>query len=168
MKPVIPLPRPLSQHMFLFAVGFLFATTAQAETLSGKARVVDGDTLVVAGDRVRFDAIDAPETRQTCSRNGRRWACGTAATEAMRKLVGRNPVRCEVSRRDRYGRTIAVCFAAGRDLQQQLVRQGLALAYRRYSTRYVADEDAARAEGLGLWSRSFVEPWRWRRPHPRR
>lgn len=136
---------------------------AQAETLSGQARVIDGDTLAVAGERIRLDAIDAPESRQTCIRNGRPWACGKAAAQAMRKLIGRNEVRCEVSRRDRYGRAIAACHAAGQDLQQQLVLQGLALAYRRYSTRYVPDEDEARKEGIGLWSGSFVEPWRWRK-----
>ena len=85
------------------------------------------------------------------------------ATRAMRRLIGRNPVRCEIGGRDRYGRAIAACHAAGRDLQRQLVRQGLALAYRRYSTRYVPDEDAARSERLGLWSGAFAAPWDWRR-----
>ncbi len=150
-----------------------FAWPASSETLSGQARVIDGDTFAVAGQRVRLHGIDAPETRQTCSRDGRKWACGRAATKAMRRLVGRDPVRCEVRNRDRYGRAVATCFAGGRDLQRQLVRQGLALAYRRYSTRYVPDEDAARAEGLGLWSGAFVEPWKWRkqsrnRPEARR
>ena len=156
----------------VLAIVFGLASTAHAETLSGSARVIDGDTLAVAGQRIRLDGIDAPETRQTCTRSGRRWACGRASTQAMRRLVGRSPVRCEVSGRDRYGRAIAACYAGGRDLQQQLVRLGLALAYRRYSTRYVPDEDAARAERRGLWSGSFVEPWRWRkqrtaRAHPR-
>ncbi len=140
-----------------------FALPAEAETLTGKARVVDGDTLAVQGRRVRLHGIDAPEARQTCSRGGRRWACGRAATRAMRRLVGRNPVRCEVRDRDRYGRAVAACFAAGRDVQQDLVRQGLALAYRRWSMRYVPDEDAARAGRLGLWSGDFTAPWRWRR-----
>ena len=140
---------------------------AHAETLSGQARVVDGDTFVISGQRIRLNGIDAPETKQNCTRAGRPWACGKAATDAMRQLVGRSHVRCEVSGRDRYGRAIAACFVDGRDLQQQLVRQGLALAYRRYSTRYVPNEDAARAEGIGLWSGSFVEPWRWRRQNRR-
>lgn len=140
-----------------------FAWPAGAETLSGQARVIDGDTFAVAGQRVRLHGIDAPETRQTCLRAGRRWACGKAATKAMRRLVGRDPVRCEVRDWDRYGRAVAACYAGGRDLQRELVRQGLALAYRRYSTRYVPDEDAARAEGLGLWSGAFVEPRKWRK-----
>ena len=141
----------------------LLAASAYAETLTGHARVIDGDTLAVAGQRVRLDAIDAPETRQTCRRNGHQWACGKAATTAMRKLIGRSTVRCEVSRHDKYGRAIAACFINGRDLQQQLVQQGLALAYREYSTRHVPAEDEAREAQRGLWSGSFIEPWRWRR-----
>ncbi len=144
------------------AILLCLADAARAETLAGHVRVLDGDTLAVAGQRVRLDGIDAPEIRQTCTLNGRRWACGKAARQAMRKLVGRNTVRCEVSGRGKYGRAIGTCFANGRNLQQELVRQGLALATRKYSTRYVPDEDAARAEGLGMWSGSFVEPWRWR------
>ena len=81
----------------------------------------------------------------------------------MRKLIGHNPVRCEVSRRDKYGRAIGACFVNGRDLQQELVRQGLALAYRKYSTRYVTTEDEANEAQRGMWSGSFIEPWRWRR-----
>ncbi|MDE0408418.1 MAG: thermonuclease family protein [Alphaproteobacteria bacterium] len=149
------------------AVGIALAvpdvSLAEAEVISGEARVIDGDTLSIAGRRIRLHGIDAPETRQTCRRHGRRWACGKAATRAMRRLVGRDPVRCEVRDRDRHGRAVAVCFAAGRDLQRELVRQGLALAYRRYSTRHVPEEDAARRERAGLWSGEFTEPWRWRR-----
>ncbi len=141
----------------------LCLTPAGAETLIGDVRVIDGDTLAVAGQHIRLEGIDAPESRQTCSRDGRQWACGKAATQAMRKLVGRNTLRCRVSGRGKYGRAIGACFANGRDLQQELVRQGLALAYRRYSTRYVPDEDAAREAQRGLWSGSFIEPWRWRR-----
>lgn len=156
---------PLRLRPSHIALALLLAVPfpAQAETVSGKARVIDGDTLAVAGVRVRFDAIDAPESRQSCTRSGSSWPCGMAATRAMKALVGPHPVRCEITGRGRRGRAIGACFAAGQDLQQQLVRQGLALAYRRYSTRYVPDEDAAREERIGLWSGSFVEPWRWRK-----
>ena len=155
----------LPQRFALLAAAGLFALAipAQAETLSGQARVIDGDTLAIAGQQIRFDAIDAPETRQTCTRDDRPWACGKAATQAMRQLIGRNPVRCEVSGRDKYGRAIGACFSANQDLQQQLVLKGLALAYRKYSTRYVPEEDTARGQGRGLWSGEFTAPWRWRK-----
>ena len=145
----------------------LLAASAYAETLTGQVRVVDGDTLVLDGNKTRLGGIDAPDNGQTCARNGTNWDCGSSATEAMRLLIDRRQVRCEISGRDRYGRAIAACFAGGRDLQEELVRQGLALAYRRYSTRYVPAEDAARAARTGIWSGSFVEPWRWRRQQRR-
>ena len=150
--------RPFRPLLAAVALTAGLASPAGAETISGPARVVDGDTLAVAGRRIRLSGIDAPESRQTCIRDGRRWACGQASTHALRRLIGNGRVRCEALGRDRRGRAVAVCFAAGRDLQRQLFRMGLALAYRRYSTHYVPDEDAARAEGLGLWSSSFVEP----------
>ena len=161
-------PRYPVRAVAAFALSLALAGPGHAETLSGQARIIDGDTLAVAGQRVRLHGIDAPETRQSCTRDGSRWPCGEAATRAMRRLAGNAPVRCEVRDRDRYGRAVATCFSAGRDVQQQLVRQGLALAYRKYSTRYVRDEDAARAEGLGLWAGEFVEPWNWRKQNRNR
>ncbi len=145
-------------RLALVSAAILLCPVVQAETFTGTARVIDADTLAIAGERVRLDAIDAPESRQFCTRHP--WACGNSATQAMRNLVGRNPVRCEVSRRDRYGR--AIRFVAGRDLQRQLVRQGLALAWQRYFTRYAPEEKAGREERIGLWSGSFVKPWRRR------
>ena len=73
-------------------------------------------------------------------------------------------MRCEGSRRDRYGRLIAVCFDAdGTDLNGWLVSQGWALAYRRYSKQYIRQEEAARKARRGMWSGRFVKPWQWRR-----
>lgn len=163
MRSLTFLRRPFGHYMALFALHFLLVSAARAETLSGQARVLDGDTLAISGQRVRLNGIDAPETRQTCSRDGRQWACGKASTSEMRRLIGRNQVRCEISGRDKYGRAIGACFVNGRDLQQQLVRKGLALAYRKYSTRYIPDEDAARTDSVGLWSGEFVPPWKWRK-----
>ncbi len=161
-NPMISLFRLLPS--IVTAAGLLaFALPAQAETLSGQARIIDGDTLAVAGERIRLNGIDAPESRQTCGRDGRQWACGKASTQALHRLIGPNEVLCRIDRRDKYGRGIGACFVNGRDLQHELVRQGLALAYRRYSTRYVPAEDEAREAQRGLWSGSFIEPWRWRR-----
>jgi endonuclease YncB( thermonuclease family) len=130
--------------------------------LSGFLRVIDGDTIDIDGVRYRIHGIDAPETRQTCFRDGREWQCGLEASLTMKRLaVGQ--VRCQGIEKDRYGRTVAKCFAGDLDLGRELVRRGLALAYRRYSLDYVADEDHARLNRLGMWAGEFVEPWNWRR-----
>ena len=137
----------------------------EAGTLGGPARVLDGDTLKIGGTRIRIDGIDAPESGQICQRGGRPWRCGDAATAQMDSLVGGRDVTCEDRGTDRYGRTIGLCRAGGRDLGSAMVRAGLAMAYTHFSERYVPEERQARAARRGLWSSDFETPsaWRWGR-----
>ena len=102
-------------------------------------RVVDADTLEVAGQKVRLQGIDAPESAQSCRRaTGQRYRCGASATQALRTRIGTGAVVCKIEGRDRYNRALGICYTAdGTDLNGWLVRQGYALAYRRYSTTYV-------------------------------
>ena len=130
--------------------------------VSGVPRVVDGDTIVIGKDRIRLHGIDAPEQRQTCSHHDLEWACGEAATGALREMVGDNSVTCRGNKRDRYDRLIAVCFVAGRNLNASMVRDGWAVAYRKYSTDYVAAEKNAAAKLRGIWKGDFTRPWEWR------
>lgn len=136
--------------------------SVQAETVSGRARVVDGDTLAIGAERVRLFGIDAPERDQTCDRDGRTWDCGRDATRALTALVGKVRLVCEVQDRDRYGRAVSICAAGGTDLAEALVEQGAAVAYRRYSLRYVAAETRARAGRLGIWGGQMVLPETYR------
>ncbi|AWB49095.1 nuclease [Gemmobacter aquarius] len=140
----------------------LIAGSVQAETVSGRARVVDGDTLAIGAEHVRLFGIDAPERDQTCDRGGRPWACGRDATRALNALVGKARLVCEVQDRDRYGRAVSICAAGETDLAEALVEQGAAVAYRRYSLRYVAAETRARARRLGVWSGQMVLPEAYR------
>ncbi|MBC2834335.1 thermonuclease family protein [Paragemmobacter straminiformis] len=131
---------------------------AFAETIVGRARVIDGDTLEIGSKHVRLFGIDAPEHDQTCDRNGKPWPCGQAAAQALADLAGRARLECEVQDRDRYGRAVSICAAKGVDLGEQLVRQGTATAYLRYSHRYVAAEAEAKARRLGIWGGQMVTP----------
>ncbi len=135
------------------------------ETLAGPVtEIADGDTLTVAGDRVRLHGVDAPERSQRCmASNGQRYSCGESATRHLASLVGREELRCAVIDTDRYGRKVARCMTpAGRDVGRELVRSGMAVAYRRYSEIYVPDEDSARAARRGLWQGGFQMPWEYR------
>ena len=146
----------------------LFATAAAAaEAIAGPARVVDGDTIVVAEVRVRIFGIDAPESRQSCTAgDGHDYFCGRVAASALAEKIAGRPVTCRPRTTDRYGRTVAVCFDAGdEDLGAWMVRAGVAIAYRKYSTVYVDDEDTARRARRGLWAGEFVEPSKWRAAH---
>ena len=93
------------------------------------ALVTDGDTVRLAGERVRLHGIDAPESKQTCVAGGRRWRCGSEATRALARRIGGRPIACEERDRDRYGRIVAVCRVRGEDLNRWMMRQGWALAY---------------------------------------
>jgi endonuclease YncB( thermonuclease family) len=136
----------------LAALFMLAAPAAAVQSLSGAVRVIDGDTLEIAGTRVRLHAIDAPETGETCAGAAGDWACGARAARALAALA-EGGLTCRGEGRDRYGRLVATCVdAAGRDVAETLVRAGIARAWPRYGRAYVPAEQAARAAGRGLWS----------------
>jgi endonuclease YncB( thermonuclease family) len=142
----------------------LIVFPALAADLTGSARVVDGDTIWIGEKKIRLHGIDAPETKQECQQaDGSPYRCGVASTDALRVLIGSDPVRCEGDTYDRYKRLIAVCYSGTVNLNDELVRQGWALAYRRYSKDYIPAEEEAQAAKRGMWAGDFKPPWEWRR-----
>ena len=131
--------------------------------IRGVARVVDGDTIDIGDTRIRLEGIDAPETGQTCKRKWfGSWPCGAVATAALARMVENRTVSCEPKGLDKYGRTLAVCFVDGRDINAQMVRQGHAWAFVKYSQSYVKEEAQARAESLGIWQGESQPAWDYR------
>lgn len=114
---------------------------------------------------MRLQGIDAPESAQSCRLpTGRSYLCGDRATQALRERIGAGTVTCKIEGRDRYNRALGICYTAdGTDLNGWLVSQGYALAYRRYSAKYVPQENQAKAKRAGIWAGEFVHPWNWRR-----
>jgi endonuclease YncB( thermonuclease family) len=140
----------------------------RAGPLTGPAKVIDGDTIVVAGELVRLHGLDAPELDQTFWWRGERIACGMMALAALEALTAGIELRCQPVERDRHGRLVAKVFAPdGVDIGRRLVLAGWALAYRQYSTDYVDAEAEARKARRGLWRGTFAKPWEWRTIAPR-
>lgn len=131
--------------------------------LVGQASVVDGDTIDIHGTRIRFNGIDAPESRQTCEADGIAYRCGQKAALALSDYIGTHTVHCTKTGMDKYRRVIARCFVDGIDLSRWMVSNGWAIAYRKYSMDYVPDEDRARDQKLGIWGGTFVAPEIWRK-----
>lgn len=141
----------------------LVGCTREPKVLVGQASVIDGDTIEIAGRRIRLEGIDAPESSQMCRRNDRKWRCGQRAAMALDSRISSRTVTCRVSGTDRYHRLLARCMIGNEDIQYWMVSQGWALAYRRYSAAYVPAEKAARLESRGIWAGEFDAPWEWRR-----
>ena len=137
--------------------------TAMAQELVGTATVIDGDTIDIHGQRIRFHGIDAPESKQMCEAGGASYRCGQKSALALSDRIGRATVSCKGKDVDRYGRIVAVCFKGQEDLNAWMVSQGWAVSYRRYSEDYVIQENAARAAAIGMWAGQFVMPWDWRK-----
>ncbi len=141
----------------------LVAAPVMVHALEGRARVIDGDTLVVAGETVRLHGIDAPESKQSCeSAGGGRWACGRWASAELVDIVGRSELRCEGRERDRYGRLVAKCYLRGADIGEEMVLRGAAHAYRKYALDYVDAEKAAFIAARGLWQGDHLPPEAYR------
>lgn len=157
------LNRRLVAAVLLTTSTWAFPATG-TETVAGVASVIDADTLEIHGQRIRLHGIDAPESKQACLDDaGKEWRCGQKAALSLSDRIGRSPVSCEGRDTDRYGRIVAVCFKGTDDINAWLVAQGWAVAYRQYSTDYVAQEAEAKAAGRGVWEGRFVMPWDWRR-----
>lgn len=145
------------------------AESAEGDVHTGRAEIVDGDTLIVSGTaaRIRLYGIDAPEGRQKCTDSGGApYLCGTRSAEHLHRLVGRNGhLSCAEKDRDRYGRIVAECFRPdGLNINAAMVADGWAVEYRHYSDgRYGRAEREARRAGRGLWSGHFTPPADWRR-----
>lgn len=141
-----------------------------AQAPSGQASLVsvgDGDTIRVVASNgqkatIRLACIDAPETAQGES--------GAQATSYLRQLLAMGPLELRSQTVDRYGRTVAEVEAGGRNVNLQMVRAGMAYAYRQYlsgcdQAAYLGAESQAEQQQLGVWRYGGTEqrPWDFRK-----
>jgi micrococcal nuclease len=124
--------------------------------------VHDGDTLTGLDDaktqhKVRLDAIDAPELGQPF---------GQASKKALSEKVFGKDVAVIAKTTDRYGRTVGHVLIDGRDVNLEMLEEGMAWHYKKYdkNKRLGEAEESARAARKGLWQdRDPVPPWDWRK-----
>jgi endonuclease YncB( thermonuclease family) len=128
-------------------------------------KIIDGDTIHLNGKKIRFIGIDTPELKQTCIKDDVENLCGVTAKQILIKKIGNNTVECISEGSDKYKRTLAECFVNNVSLSSYLVRSGYAFAYRKYSKKFITDEDYAKANQLGMWSMKFEYPWDYRKNH---
>ncbi len=151
---------------FAIAGSVLFACEAGANAV----HLADGDSFRIGERRYRLYGIDAPELHQECNdADGETWPCGTRARTELRRIIGTHPVECRTMNTDRFGRFIATCKAGGRDIAEEMVRGGYAIASGRAGSPspYEEVQAQARSSKRGLWAGKFEMPAEWRHAHPR-
>ena len=140
----------------------VLAGPGESKEVVGRASVVAGDVLKVAGTTVRLSGIEAPERTQLCGRDAGKWRCAEAAQSALSKVVGGRPVRCRLSGTDSAGRPLGHCSIDSVDINADLVRQGFAFAEGGGSSRYGAQEKDARNAKAGMWVADTQRPAEFR------
>ncbi len=140
---------------------FFFFALKDVESI--EVKIIDGDTIYLNGEKIRFTGIDTPELKQTCTKNNEVIYCGIKARKLLVEKIGKNKVQCVREGKDQYKRTLAECFVNKVSLSSYLVRNGYAFAYRKYSKKFISDEDFARTNNRGMWSMNFEYPWDYRK-----
>ena len=158
--------------LIFFSLVNIDVKSEEIKVISGIAKVIDGDTIRIDKKKIRLFGIDAPEKKQQCRRSsfsisfltfGKDYPCGQISTDRLRKKINNKLVVCKYSSKDRYKRFIAECFLNKTNINAWMVQTGHAVAYKKYSKKFVAQEIFAKKEKLGLWSGTFEMPWNWRK-----
>ena len=147
--------------IFIYLMSF---SLANCKSLDNSIRIIDGDTIILNSEKIRFYGIDTPEKKQKCKdRNGLSYPCGEFATNELKKIISSGQLFCKKRATDKYGRSISICYVNGVDINSLMVKNGWALAYRKYSRDYIDEEKEAKDKKMGMWAGKFIAPWRWRK-----
>ena len=146
--------------LFLF---FYSSGSLSQKIIQGKAKIIDGDTIYIGKNKIRLHGIDAPEINQTCSIRDQLWNCGIKSSKVLKNIILENEVLCKIIDIDRYKRFVAECFVNETNINQYMVRNGWAIAYRYYSLDYISDEKIAKNNKTGIWQGKFKNPYLFRK-----
>ena len=147
----------------VISICLIFFFLTYNDVKSYEIKIIDGDTIHLNNEKIRFTGIDTPELKQTCKKNSEIIYCGIEARQLLINKIGKDKVICVREGKDQYKRTLAECFVNDISLSRFLVREGYAFAYRKYSKKFIKDENFAKKNNMGMWSMNFDYPWDWRK-----
>ena len=136
--------------ILVISISILVFFFTYTDIKSQDIKITDGDTIKINGEKIRFSGIDTPELKQTCIKQGVKKPCGITAKKILIDRIANNKVTCLKEGKDQYKRTLAECFVNNESLSSYLVRSGYAFAYRRYSKKFIPDEDSVSYTHLTL------------------
>ena len=131
---------------------FSFSYSSEINTIKGKAIIIDGDTIKIGIEKIRFGGIDTPEKNQT----GHEFS-----KKKLKKKIGNLIVICvREKNKDYWGRTVAECFVNGESISIFMVKNGYACDYVKYSKKkYAKQQEYAKTKKLGIWKMKFNPSW---------
>ena len=162
----------ISACLISFFITYNDVKSDEIKIISGIATVTDGDTLRINEKKIRLLGIDAPEKQQQCRKAwlsisfltfNKQYDCGEISTNKLKKKINNKSIKCKWTEKDRYKRLIAECYEGKTNINAWMVQNGYAVAYRKYSTKFIGQENIARKEKLGIWAGSFEMPWEYRK-----
>ena len=162
----------ISICLIFFFLTYNDVKSEEVKIISGIAKVTDGDTIQIGKKKIRFFGIDAPETNQLCQKPwltisiltfNKSYPCGKISSNKLKNKIDNKFLICKWTSIDRYKRFIAECFKNKKNINLWMVRNGYAVAYRKYSKKFIIQEKMAQKEKLGLWAGTFDLPWVYRK-----
>ena len=159
----------LSRIIIIILFFFSSSYSDEKNIIKGKAIVVDGDTIKIKGEQIRFGGIDAPESyyrgkKQTCIENNKKIFCGQISKDKLIEKIGNNSINCKIEKnKDKYKRSVGECFIKKESLSVFMVRNGYAFDWPYYSKgKFANDQEYAKINKLGFWNMKFEYPWEWK------
>ena len=162
----------ISICLLFFFLTYNDVKSQELKIISGIAKVIDGDTIKIENNRIRLFGIDAPEKKQKCQKPwlsisfitfNKDYKCGVISTNKLRSKINNKLIICKSNNKDRYNLFIAECYKNKTNINRWMVSNGYAVAYRKYSKKFVSEENLAKKDKLGLWAGKFEMPWDWRK-----
>ena len=161
--------------IIIFCIIFFFQKNSFALIFEGIPKIIDGDSLEINNNKIRLFGIDAPEKKQICKKPyliisflislgfQKKYECGLLATKQLKKLINNKTLKCISESKDRYNRYLSICYLKNKDINSWLVKNGYAIAYKKYSKKYILEEQHAKKNKLGIWKGTFQNPEEWRK-----
>ena len=136
----------------LVLISYSIVNSSEKNFAKGKARIIDGDTIEINKEKIRFGGINSPEINEVGYK--------LAKDKLTEKIINTTLICIREKNKDRYSRTVAECFINKESVSFFMVKKGYACDYVYYSKgKYAEEQKYAKANQLGIWGMKYDTSW---------